>query len=650
MTTTTGEAAAANVVAIRPGGHGDPRSGDARVGAVAPLVVAALVLAALDGGLYEFTRWGLMAAAMLAILAGLLIAGKIETLGPLTPTVLAIVALAAWSALSMLWADSADRAWTESNRLVLYAAVMAICVVALRSRRDAHRGLAIVGALIAAAALYAVALLLRGDPAAFLDHRLDTPIGYINGTAGLFLMGLWPLVSLAERASNPWVAGGAIALAVVEASLLLLTQSRAIIPALIVSTCLLVALYPGRVTRVWALLFVAAGTAAASPWALAVYADRVPGQPRPVPDDLARTAALAALAAAVVTGAIWSAALLARRTRSGARGHRAAARGAAAVVVCVTAAVLVAAGDPVQRVEREWRAFATLQVDESTTQRFTGAGGYRHDLWRVALADARREPLLGVGAGSYGLSYYQQRRQLENVRQPHSLPLQVASELGLVGAVLLLVAFAAALRALVRAREVSVAAGVAGTGIAASWATQTSVDWLYNLPGLTCIAIVGLVAACASAPRPPPSAGRRRRLLSVAAALAIAVAAASIGRHYIAGVYAGGARDALADGDPAAALRKSDASLQINPYAIETYYTQAAAYARFDDYARAQHMLMQAASREPLNFVPWALRGDLAVRRGEIATARRSYARSLALNPRDPVLRELAADPRRAAP
>lgn len=648
MTTTTGEAAAADVVTLRPPGRGDPRGGDGRVGAVAPLVVAAIVITALDGGLYEFTRWGLMAAAMLAILAGLLIAGRIETLGPLTPAVLAITALAAWSALSMLWADSADRAWTESNRLVLYAAVIAICVVALRNRRDAHRGLAIVGALIAAAALYTLLLLLRGDPAAFLDHRLDTPIGYINGTAGLFLMGLWPLVSLAERARNPWLAGGAIALAVVEASLLVLTQSRAVVPALIVSTCVLVALYPGRATRVWALLFVAAGTAAASPWALAVYADRIPGRPRPVPDDLARAAALAAVVAAVITGVIWSAAMLARRTRTGERAGRAAAAGAAAVVVCAVAAGLVAAGNPVQRVEREWQAFTTLRVDESASQRFTGAGGYRHDLWRVALADARREPLLGVGAGSYGLSYYQQRRQLENVRQPHSLPLQIASELGLVGVVLLLVAFAAALRAVVRARNVSVAAGVAGTGMAASWATQTSVDWLYNLPGLTCIAIVGLVAACASSPPSPPSAGRRRRLLSVAAALAIAVAAASIGRQYSASVFAGNARDALADGNPAAALRESDASLQINPYAMETYYTRAGAYARFDDYARAQQTLMQASFREPLNFVPWALIGDLAVRRGEIATARRSYVRSLALNPRDPLLRELAADPRRA--
>jgi hypothetical protein len=401
---------------------------------------------------------------------------------------------------------------------------------------------------------------------------------------------------------------------------------------------------------VWTLLFVAAGTAAASPWALAVYADRVPGRPRAVPADLAQAAALAALAAAVVTGALWAGVTVARRAWRGERAARAATAGAAAVVLCLVAAALVAAGDPLARVDRQWRAFTTLQVDETATTRFTGAGGYRYDLWRVAVADARRAPLLGVGAGGYGLSYYQQRRQLENVRQPHSLALQLAAELGLVGVLLALVAIATAAWAVVRNRRASVAAGVAGTGMAAAWATQTSVDWLYNLPGLTCIAIVAIVAACASDTGTPAGApATRRRLIWIAAALVIAVAAASLGRQFSASVYAAGARDALTD-KPAVALQKSAASLKLDPYAVETYYTRAAAYARRDDYARAQHSLMQAAAREPLNFVPWALMGDLAVRRAELGVARRAYRRSLALNPRDPALRKLAADPRSAAP
>ena len=96
------------------------------------------------------------------------------------------------------------------------------------------------------------------------------------------------------------------------------------------------------------------------------------------------------------------------------------------------------------------------------------------------------------------------------------------------------------------------------------------------------------------------------------------------------------------------ALDRTATALQLNPYAVETLYTQAAAHARRDDYPRARNALMRAADQEPLNFVPWALIGDLAARRGELGQARSAYRRAAALNPRDAQLSELAADPTRA--
>jgi tetratricopeptide (TPR) repeat protein len=646
VTATTEPAPARNVIPLPVRRTGGPGDGDARLHVLAPLLAGAVALTALDGGLYDYARWGLLAGVMLAVLTGLLIAGKVGTFGRLAPTVLALAGLAAWTSASILWADSPDRAWTESDRLVLYTAVFAICVVALRTPRDVHRSLAVVGAVIAAAALYTVVALLRGDPSAFLDHRLDMPIGYVNGAAGLFLIGLWPLVSLAERATRPLIAGAAMALAVVEANLLVLTQSRAILPAVLVSAGVLLALYPGRTTRAWTLLVIAAGTAAGSAWTLPIYADRIPLQPRPVGAELSQPAAVAALVVAVLAGLIWAAVARLRRTRSSPRTRRLAALGAIAAGVVVLAAAVVATGDPLSRAQQEWRAFTALDLTERSSTRFTGAGGFRHDLWRVALADLRREPLHGVGAGSYGLSYYQQRRQRESIRQPHSLPLQILAELGLVGGVLALIAATAAVAAIVRNRRADVAAGVAGAGMAASWATQTSLDWLHNLPGVTCIALVGVVAASGATPF-AALAGPRRRLMLIGAAVLIALAAASLGRHYSADAYAERARNALPR-DPARALSASATSLELDPYAVETLYTQAAAYARVDDYARARDALMRAAAREPLNFVPWALLGDLATRRQETGHARAAYRRAARLNPRDDQLRELAADPGRA--
>lgn len=649
MTATTEPATATNVVTLRaPGAAGDrDHTGDARLGILAPVVVGLIALTALDGGLYDYSRWGLLAAVMLAVLAGLLIAGKVGRFGILTPPFVALAGLAAWASASLLWADSPDRAWTESNRLVLYTAVFAICVVALRTSRDARRSLAIIGAVIAAAALWTSVALLRGDPAAFLDHRLDMPIGYINGTAGLFLIGLWPLVSLAERAANPLAAAATIAFAVLEANLLVLTQSRAIVPAVLLSTCVLVALFPGRIRRVWTLLFIAAGVAVASPWTLAIYADRVPGQPRQVAHDLAQGAAIASLLAAFGVAAMWGAVALLRHRLTSPGAQRLCAIGTVATVLCVTAVGLAASGDPVAHVQTQWRAFTTLNATETSSTRFTGAGGFRYDLWRVAVDDFKREPVLGVGAGSYGLSYYQQRAQQESIRQPHSLPLQILAELGLVGGVLALIVVAGTVAAIVRHRRQDVLAGVAGAGIALSWAVQASLDWLYNLPGITCIAIVAAVAASGHRQFVPFADTRTRRLVLVSSAVLVAVGAASFGRHYSASVYAQSARDALAR-SPSLAIDKSATSLQLNPYALETLYTRAAAYARLDDYSRARSVLMRAAAREPLNFVPWALMGDLAARRGELSQARSAYRRALMLNPRDALLRELATDPERA--
>ena len=639
--------AAVNVVAL-PNSRGAARpSDDRRVGFLAGAVVAVFAAGAVAGGLYDFSRWGLLGIGLLAVLAGLAIAGRLESFGPLTPALAALVALAGWAAASMLWADSPGRAWTESNRLVLYAAALAVLGATLRTRRDARRSLAIVGGAIALAALWTAGALLIADPGAFLDHRLDAPIGYINGSAGLFLMGLWPLLAFADRGQRPSLVGVAMGLAVVEANHLVLTQSRAIVPALAIGVLLVVALFPGRLRRIWMLLIVAAGVAAAAPWTLAIYADRIAGEPRAVPDHLAQGAGLASLAAALAAGLAWyGLTVLSRRERRRSR-RRVAAAGAGTVIVGLLA-VTVGTGDPVHRVQQEWRAFTSLEVDETARTRFTGTGGFRYDLWRVALDDLKRRPLLGVGAGSYGLSYYQQRRQLESVRQPHSLPLQILGELGLVGAALALSFLVAAFVALLRNAGADVGAAIAGLGIVIAWGVQTSMDWLYNLPGLSCIAIVGLVAACGPGRgRSGPDGRRRRTWLLVAGAIATAIAAASLGRQFAADRYAAAAGGNLAR-DPQAALADTTRSLALNPHALETYFTRAAAFARFDEYDRARDVLMQAARREPLNFVPWALVGDLAVRSGDMPGARTAYRRALALSPRDPALAELAADPRAA--
>src|SRR5204862_413341 len=70
--------------------------------------------------------------------------------------------------------------------------------------------------------------------------------------------------------------------------------------------------------------------------------------------------------------------------------------------------------------------------------RLISGAGTRYDYWRIAWHSFTAHPLAGVGAGNYDRPYFQQRATTEDVRQPHSIELQALSELGLVGALLLL--------------------------------------------------------------------------------------------------------------------------------------------------------------------------------------------------------------------
>jgi tetratricopeptide (TPR) repeat protein len=129
--------------------------------------------------------------------------------------------------------------------------------------------------------------------------------------------------------------------------------------------------------------------------------------------------------------------------------------------------------------------------------------------------------------------------------------------------------------------------------------------------------------------------------------LAIAAAALSLTRQALSEHYGDEARAALA-ADPARALEQSDRSLRLDREGVRSYYVKAAALARFGEAEASRSVLLDAARREPRDFVTWALLGDLAVRRDRIGEARSHYARAAGLNPRDRTLAALARDPRRA--
>lgn len=196
-----------------------------------------------------------------------------------------------------------------------------------------------------------------------------------------------------------------------------------------------------------------------------------------------------------------------------------------------------------------------------------------------------------------------------------------------------------------------------------AWFAHTSVDWMHLMPGVTAMALCLLavvlqpVGARTAAPvlasGPGLRAGRPRALrmvIAVVVAAAVVLTGASLARQGLAEHHRGQALTALREDDPARALRQAEQALRLDADDIRAYWAKASALARFGRGAAARDVMLQAAAREPHEFVTWALLGDLEVRLGRLSDAASHYRRAHRLNPRAPELGALARDPRSALP
>ena len=253
----------------------------------------------------------------------------------------------------------------------------------------------------------------------------------------------------------------------------------------------------------------------------------------------------------------------------------------------------------------------------------------------------RERPLAGYGAGDYDRRYFLERATTEDIRQPHSIELQTLAELGLLGAALVLVLIAAVSlgrhrRLARRATEPGLQRGllVAGVGVTSAVAAAHE-RRLAPSPARghrdrdrgggaaaqgqrrRCATRTGCrrTARADDRGRPPARGGRllaRARRLRGARALR---RAAGVAGRPVRRVAARAPRAALRPerrqepvrrGRGARALRQRDGARRRPPRRL---------------------------SREPHNFVTWALLGDLDVRRGDLAEAAAAYGRASQLNP-----------------
>ncbi|HWA54270.1 MAG TPA: O-antigen ligase family protein [Solirubrobacterales bacterium] len=609
-------------------------------------------------GYFDMSIWGPLALFLVAPALGLIFARLAVPKGLAGLALAALLLFATWALLSVGWAESADRALSEGDRWLLYGTFLLVLLLLLEERRDGEVFLAAVTAGVLGIAAYDVVRMLGTEgPSLFEGSRLLEPLGYVNGLGGFFLLGLWPLVALAERTRMHALAGAAVGAASLLTMLVLLTDSRGTVFAFAASAFLLLLLVPGRNRRAWIVLALLAGLALAWGPLTDVTGTLPPHHFAPAEDAIRRAAERSLLVAAVV-GALWGlsswvVATLRDRSRALATNlPRISAAALAAVAAIAVVAAVIAVNDPVGKVSDQYNSFTELKPADSGS-RFTSGGGNRYDYWRIAWNQFTDHPLDGIGAGNFDRTYYLERRTNEDVHQAHSIELQTLGDTGLIGAILLgtflIAVFVGAWRRSREARDEPRVAGltVAAFGIFLVWLAQTSVDWLHLIPGLTGIALGGAAVLLLPQRSGQDSATRLFPIPAAAAAIALVPAVLAIvfiGRPTLAEHLRSEAQDEV-QARPLKALDTAEESLSLNPDAVQTYYIESAALARLDAYAPARAAMLEAIQREPHNYVSWALLGDLATRRGDVAAARRAYSRASALNPRSAELRQLGSRP-----
>ena len=533
-------------------------------------------LALAQGGYFPRASGATSVLALWAIAFGLLLV-PIVRLSRLALTMVAgLGALVAWTALSLIWSLDPAQTVIEAERGLTYLAVLGGLLLFLRPASIE----VVLAAVAAACTLVSVQALAGRLLSGETGEALEGPIGYSGSLGLLAAMGALLALGIAARAPTPLGRGLAGFALVPLAATLALSGSRAAYVAFAVGLAAAVALAPERRALLGAAALLLAPALAA--WAAA--------------NDPAATGAAFAGLLLLLAGAT---ALVASRRLSF---RPAPVVAALALGVLAAGWVAVApAAQPHPEPGPAARAFDARRAADSLE--------VRRELWEVAWRTARKEPLLGAGAGSFGRAWFEHRRSPRPARDAHSLYLETLAELGVVGAGLMLLVLAVPLLAGVRAQRLPLVPAALGAYVA--FLAHAGIHWDWEMPALTLAALAcgAALLAAATPVEGAPRLGPWPRVLGVGAVLvASALAFAGVVGH--------------------AALTRGEAA------------ARAGAPREAAEHART------AARWQPWSGEPWRLLGEAQLADGDAARARASFRKGLR---RDPGSWRLWADLSRAS-
>ncbi|MEA2167033.1 MAG: hypothetical protein QOF76_333 [Solirubrobacteraceae bacterium] len=387
-----------------------------------------------------------------------------------------LAGLAAWTFASVTWAPVAGPAWDAGEIALLYLGVMA--AAALLCGAETEPALAL-GAFVVVGYGLSERLLpgvLHFTQSVSAEGRLEQPLTYWNGMGVVAAMGLVLCARLAGDPARGARLRSAAAAAAVPLTLgLALTVSRGALLAAAAGLLVLIVATNRREQLAAVVVTVVPGALAA---AVAAPLDGVAS----LTGTHRETEGAVVLAALVVLMAL---AMLAQRALSTRlAGPLRLPAGSGILVVTLIAAgfgvaVLLGSGDHKRTLTPTAGRLTTLQSN-------------RYEYWRVATRAFGDQPLRGVGAGGWAVRWLAERPFRESAHDAHSLYLQTAAELGIVGVVLLLTWFGGVALA-ARAGPVGLAA------VCATYAVHVLLDWDFELPAASLPAMIAAGALLQSA-------------------------------------------------------------------------------------------------------------------------------------------------------
>lgn len=618
---------------------GQPARSDAWQGIIITLVTAGVLLViALDDGSSDVVvrqRWATMLwwAMALATAAGVTFRNRIPW--PATLPIVGLLLFGGWTALSLRWTSSDELTAVEIARIGAYLGIV-VAVASVVPR--AHWRAVVAGAAVAAVAVCAYALASRLWPASFTppitvfegdSRRLSTPFGYWNAVGAWGAMSVALCIGLASHVQPSSLRAAAAAGSPIAATATYLAYSRASVVDIIIGLLIVVAVSRNRATAIVNLLVAGAMTGGVI---LIIrrhseIADATGG------DGWAAVLAALLIAAAATAAAAWAGKRvgLDRVRMSPGAARIALPIGLLAAIATVTAIAVVAG-------PQAWDKFTERKVADTAdpAARLTSfSGNARYDQWRVALDEFEANPVKGTGAGTF--EYTWNRDGFAGfLRDAHSLYLETLSELGVIGFALLLVfllgiigAFASALRRAPSAEERGVIAACAGAVTA--YLIGAGVDWLWESPAVTVLALtlVGGVILAASGSAPAPR--WRWRIAFIAAALVLTavqlpglVSTSEIRKS----------QSALRAGDVSAAREHANTAIDTQPWAASPLVQRALVDEKEGALGASRDELLSARQRAPLDWRISLLLARVEAKRGDSAAALAALRNAKRLRPK----------------